>query len=224
MSSLEYHLQELEIANNPNDRRRTMPDLQSHDQVIVDIGCGIGQTFIALECTDRTCIGLDVDAEAINYGIENFGNEIDFYLTDGVDIPLGPNSVDLVISRVALPYMNIPKVLENVKGVLNENGRIWFTVHSLELVKSWLKNAFRKKNFKDVIHKSYVLLNGYLLKYFGVLIPFINGTYESWQDEAAIIKILKRNGIEATTRKIGKNVCIDGRVTGSCDESNDSKK
>lgn len=212
MSNLEYHLQELEIAKDINDSRRTMPDLLPSDQVIVDIGCGIGQTFIALKCTDRTCIGIDVDAEAINYGIKHFGEDIDFHLTDAINIPLQPNSVDLVISRVALPYTNIPKVLKSVRRVLKENGRIWFTIHSDELVKGWLKKAVKKKNYKDVIHKVYVLMNGYLLKYFGVVIPFVNGNYESWQDEEAIIKILKRNGILATKKQIGDLACIEGQV------------
>ena len=213
MSNLEYHLQELEIAKDINDSRRTLPDLLPSDQVIVDIGCGIGQTFIALECTDRTCIGIDVDAEVINYGIEHFGADIDFYLTDAINIPLQSNSVDLVISRVALPYTNIPKVLKSVRRVLKEDGRIWFTIHSDELVKGWLKKAVKKKNYKDVIHKVYVRMNGYLLKNFGVLIPFVNGNYESWQDEEAIIKILKRNGIVATKRQIGDHTCIEGQVT-----------
>lgn len=212
MSSIDYHLSELEIAKDLNNKSRNLPTILPIDKVIMDIGCGIGQTFLALECTDRKCIGIDVDDEAIAYGIEHYGDVIDFFRADATEIPCPSNNVDLIFSRVALPYTDIPLVIKEIKRVLNDNGRIWLTLHSKILVKSWLKAAIKERNIKDIIHKSYVLLNGYLLSYFGFLLPFITGKYESWQGAKAIIGLLNKNGIDAHEVRMGGQLIIEGRI------------
>jgi hypothetical protein len=53
MGSIEYHLRELEIALDKNDNRKILPNVLDSDKVILDIGCGIGLSFIALDRTDR---------------------------------------------------------------------------------------------------------------------------------------------------------------------------
>ena len=72
VGSLDYHPLELEIARDKDDLRMSLPEVLETDRVILDIGCGIGQSLIALGHFDRKCIGLDVDQAAINYGRENF--------------------------------------------------------------------------------------------------------------------------------------------------------
>lgn len=212
MSSIDYHLSELEIAKDISNKNRNLPVILPTDKVVMDIGCGIGQTFLALDCMDRACIGIDVDNEAIEYGVEHYGDRIKYLIADATDIPCPSDSVDFIFSRVAMPYTNIPVVIKEIKRLLNDNGRIWMTFHSKELVKSWLKEAIKERNFKDVIHKSYVLLNGYLLAYFGFCIPFITGKYESWQGIKSIIILLDKNGIEAYETKNGSQLIIEGHI------------
>ena len=115
MTSIEYHLQELEIALDKNDPRRILPNVLESDRVILDIGCGIGQSFIALDCTDRICIGIDIDEDALRYGIEKYGNRIQYILSDGSHIPLPSNTCDLVYSRVSFAYTNIPKAIKEIR-------------------------------------------------------------------------------------------------------------
>lgn len=212
MDTLKYHLSELEIAKDHENSSRVMPVILPTDKVIMDLGCGIGQTFIALECTDRTCVGIDIDEEVIEYGRKHFGDKIDFYLADAANIPYPSGSVDFLISRVAIPYTNIPIVIKEIKRLLTDEGRIWITLHSKKMVWGWLKRSIRSLSFKDIIHKSYVLLNGYLFKYFGIVIPFIKGGYESWQDKDAMIKALGENGISATVKEADGHTIINGKV------------
>ena len=46
-SAIEYHEQELRIALDPANPKRLVPDTGSATSVL-DIGCGAGQTLIAL--------------------------------------------------------------------------------------------------------------------------------------------------------------------------------
>lgn len=209
--NIQYHLKELEIALDKNDDRMVLPTLLSSDKVIVDIGCGIGQTFLALNCTDKTCIGIDIDHEAISYGNKNYGGSITFIQSDATKTPLPSNSIDLVFSRFSLPYTNIPKVVKEAKRILTTKGRIWITLHDKGMALKYLHEALEKPtNIKRLAHVMYILLNGYVFKYFGFLFPYINGRYESWQDTAAVRKLLLRNGFKVSEKKSGCHLIIEG--------------
>lgn len=210
MGSLEYHLNELEIAKDEGNSKRIMPEILPTDKIILDIGCGIGQTFVALECTDRICIGLDVDEEAIKYGLEHFGDKIQFLLSDSNQIPIPSDCVDLIFSRVSLPYTNIPVVVKEMSRLLRKDGRVWMTFTSKAQIKEKLKRVFKEGNVIDFLHKTYVLLNGYVLKYFGFCIPFINGKYETWQDVDAMSKLLLKNSIVPEIRNFGEHIALNG--------------
>lgn len=195
--SIDYHLRELEIAKDSSDPRNVLPQLRESDQTILDIGCGIGQTLIALDCLDRTCIGVDVDQAALEYGRENFP-EIEFIQADAQAIPLDDQSVDLLFSRVALPYTNIPQVVTEIGRLLKPNGRAWMTFHSLNMAKGFWASALVNRDAKDLLHKTYVVMNGFIFKYTGRLLPFVNKSYESWQDVDAMVRYLQRRGFSVT--------------------------
>ncbi len=210
MGSIEYHLKELAIALDKNDERRGLPSILDSDKAILDIGCGIGQSFIALDCADRICIGLDIDEDAVRYGIEHYGSKIHFILSDAEHIPLPSNTINLVYSRVALPYTNIPRVIREIRRVLRDDGRVWMTIHSKSNADMYLKEAISSRDFRRLVHVIYILINGYLLKYLGIVFPFINGRYESWQDPSAMKSLLIRNGFEVSVHKVGRQTVIEG--------------
>lgn len=210
MNSIEYHLNELKIALDRNDQRRVLPEMLDSDRTILDIGCGIGQSFLAMDCTGRICIGIDIEEEVVRYGIDKYGDRIQFILTDAERIPLPSNTIDLVYSRVALPYTNIPRVIREIRRVLRSNGRVWMTLHDRGVIDDYMRDAIRSFAIKRLIHVSYILMNGFLLKYFGMLFPFINGRYESWQDTDAMKSLLIKNGFEVRVREAGRHTIIEG--------------
>jgi len=212
MGSIEYHLKELEIAFDKNDARNILPNVLDSDEVILDIGCGIGQSFIALGCTDRVCIGIDTDEDAIRYGIERYGSKIQFILSDAGQIPLSSNTFNLVYSRVSLLYTNIPKVLKEIRRVLRKDGRVWMTLHTKDIAAEDLENALRSRNIKRLIRAIYILTNGYLLKYFGIVVPFQKGRYESWQSVSAMKTLLIRSGFKVNAYEVGRHTVIEGRL------------
>lgn len=210
MNSIEYHLNELKIALDNNDKRRVLPEVLDSDRTILDIGCGIGQSFLAMECAGRICIGIDIEEEVVRYGIEKYGDRIQFILSGAERIPLPSNTIDLAYSRVALPYTNIPGAIREIRRVLRSDGRIWMTLHGRSVIDEYMREAIRSFAIKRLIHVAYILVNGYLLKYFGLLFPFINGRYESWQDTDAMKSLLTRNGFEVSVRDAGMHTIIEG--------------
>lgn len=208
--TIEYHLKELEISQNKNNIRMAMPEILPSDEFILDIGCGIGQLFISLNCTDRTCIGIDVDEDAISYGIKSYGKKIQFILSDAAKIPLPSNILDIVCCRVSIPYTNIPKVIKQIQRTLKIGGRVWILPHSKEFTKNSIMEAVKSKNIKSTIYQAYSLINGYCFKYFGFVFPFINGKYESWQDIDALKRLLVRNGFEVKLSNVHEHTVIEG--------------
>lgn len=213
LDSIEYHRKEMEIALDKTDDRRILPDILASDRALLDIGCGIGQSFLAMDCADKICIGIDVDEDAIRYGIDNYGHKLQFILADAKHIPLPSDTFDLVFSRVSLPYTNIPRVVQEIRRVLRTGGRVWMILHGRDMAARYLKEALQSGGVKRLVHVIYILMNGYLLKYFGVLLPYLNGRYESWQDTSAMTKLLRRSGFEVNVRNIGRHTVIEGRLT-----------
>ncbi|MBF0119018.1 MAG: class I SAM-dependent methyltransferase [Desulfobacterales bacterium] len=202
-SNIKYHLCELDIASNKNDSRYCMPDICENEKNILDIGCGIGQFFISQKLTNKFNVGIDINLEALSYGIKRY-KYINYVNADGVLLPFKSHSFDVVISRVSLPYTNIPKVISEIARVIKPNGRIWLSFHPLPMI---LKQF--KFSIKDIIFRLYVILNGLYMHCFGRLIPFLyKNKYESFQTAYAINRILKANSFSRIEISKGKHFVV----------------
>ena len=194
-SVTEYHLEELQAAQDASDDRRINPSFKEHQKAILDIGCGIGQTFIGTgiyKDPERHLIGIDIDIEQLRYGKSHYGN-VTYINSSGDSLPIVTNSMDLVFSRVSLPYVHIPTAIKEISRVLKIDGEIWITLHPFEMTLKHLWQSLKSFHYKDVIFRSYVILNGFLLHFFGTLIRFpVKGIYESFQTEKAIRSLLEK--------------------------------
>lgn len=211
MSSINYHLRELETAQNQDDPRRIMPTFEDRHETILDIGCGIGQTFVASGLAaknDRRLIGVDIDQEALSYGVKNFDG-ICFIRSSAAELPLADNSVDMVVSRVSLPYTDIPVVLREIKRVLKPGGTIWLTLHPFSMATRHLGNSLKRFRLKDVIYRSYVIINGIMFHLTGNLFKFpINGRMESVQTSKAITGAIMKAGFVDTKVVHGRHFLV----------------
>jgi ubiquinone/menaquinone biosynthesis C-methylase UbiE len=223
-SRITYHLQELEIAHNQKSPFYAMPSFSENDTAILDIGCGIGQILVASGLENRKLlVGIDIDLDSLIYGQRRFGY-IKFINGTAECLPFQSESFDFVISRVSLPYTNIPKSLKEIRRVLKKDGKVWFTLHHFSMllrsfIKSMLtlltlqsKSVSERKNVsisKGVVFHTYVILNGIYFHIFGKQFAFpvygkLYGKYESFQTESGIIKALENAGFRNPTIQRGK--------------------
>jgi len=193
MDVLTPHLAELRVALTLDDPRRIMPAIPAGCRRVLDVGCGAGQTLIGsdLEPGVVAC-GTDCDVAALQLG-RQLTERVTFVCAAGERLPFRSASFDLVISRVALPYMHVPTALAEMRRVLVPGGRLWLVLHPLSMALRELVAAARTRRVKAVLGRLWVLTNGLTLHAFGTLLrlPFARARCESFQTTRAMRRALR---------------------------------
>jgi ubiquinone/menaquinone biosynthesis C-methylase UbiE len=203
-SSIQYHLNELKIALDPGDPRHSLPRIERGEQAILEIGCGIGQLFVASGVEKGAlAVGIDVDVEALRYGNERY-TYVEYIQASGESLPFLDGSFDLVVSRVSVPLMNVPRAIMEISRTLKPGGRVWLSLLPPAMVRDRLMNDIRRLKVKDFVMSVYIMINGLILHATGRVIPFPTGAYESFQTNRSMRMILREAGfrnIEITRTK-----------------------
>ena len=191
-----YHLSELRIASSENDPRRILPLVPPGCERILDVGCGAGQTLIASKLpSSHFLCGIDIDRAALQLG-HRIAPSIHFVLARGESIPFRANFFDMVICRVALPYLRIDTALDEFYRVLNPAGVLWLALHSFAHTVAEIRKSLCVGNLKDVVFRFYVLANGLSLYATNrqFRFPFGQRRLESCQTTRGIRKSLHSHG------------------------------
>ena len=202
MKGREYHLQELQVALSPGDPRRAMPTIRATDRIILDVGCGAGQTLIASHLPpDTVRVGIDVDHAGLLLGRE-LDPSIQFVRGIGEALPFRSESFDLAVARVSLPYMRTQHALSEICRVVRCGGGVWMTLHHFSFVAQSLAQSLARFDVARAAYRMYVMTNGATAELFDVEFPcpFSGGRVESFQT---------RRGIERRLRQLG---CGDIRM------------
>jgi len=197
MSEIAYHLGELDIARNVDDARRTLPELPETFESILDLGCGIGQTLIACNLPPKTfACGVDVNEEALAYG-RKIADHISFVRASGEHLPFADGLFDVVISRVTLPHMHVPKALREISRALKPRGRVWLTLYPMSWILHRAGESLKAGNLKNFAYQFYVMTNGAFFHLTGRQFRFpFNRRCESFQTVKGVIRALKEAGFE----------------------------
>lgn len=204
-ASLDYHLKELAIARDSRDVRSVLPRVPQSCRRILDVGCGIGQSLLALDLPSVTeAHGVDVDGDAVNYGRRE-SPQLRLAIAPGESLPYPDNHFDYLFCRVALPYMNIPRALHEFARVLIPGSTVWLSVHPMAMFRRDVSHAVRGANLKSVVYRLYALANtGGLLVGSQFRYPLNPNRMESYQPAAFIRRALRRarfTNIRATTER-----------------------
>lgn len=198
MTSKAYHLQELEIARNHDDPRHIMPPISAQQEKILDVGCGAGQTLIASQLpAGVTAVGVDLDLSALVLG-RQMSKGIRFVCARGEALPFPSDYFDLVICRVAIPYMHVRTALSEMRRVLKVGGTLWAVLHPVSMTLGELTGNLSRLEVKGAVYRLYVLVNGVVSHITGreVRAPFGKQEYESFQTMRGMRRTLTRAGFE----------------------------
>lgn len=208
-SIVAYHLNELELARRPEDSRHLLPDIPSDCASILDVGCGAGQTLIALgeKTAGRSTYGVDVDCAPLAVG-RRMAPGIHFIAGVGERLPFREACMDMIVCRVSLPYMHIPRALREFHRILRPGGYLWLTLHPPAVVWKWLGRALLGGQIKGVIFNAYVLFNGTLFSCTGHQVRFFNGRCESFQTPRSIRGALAAAGFRSVQTHMGQHFLV----------------
>ena len=198
MSTRSYHLMELAIARDRADPRHSLPAVLPTHRRVLDIGCGAGQTLIGCELPEGVMgVGVDVDHEALVLG-HQIAPALRFLRSRGEMLPFADASFDLVICRVALPYMHIRRATSEMARVLAAGGAVWLVLHPWTMTAAELAAAARSLRLKAMLHRMHVMASSALLHVADAQFkwPF-GGGYESFQTARGIRRALTAAGFDA---------------------------
>jgi SAM-dependent methyltransferase len=193
--STAYHLEELRIARDPADPRRVLPAGLDKYERILDVGCGAGQTLIAAQLVGRA-VGVDLDLSALVLG-RQLDRGLRLTCARGEDLPLRSDYFDLVMCRVALPYMHTGRAVAEMWRVLRTDGMVWLLLHPASLIFRELAGNLAQFQFKAAIHRLYVIINGLASHLVGTEFRWpLSGHHESFQTAKSIRTALRRAGFD----------------------------
>jgi ubiquinone/menaquinone biosynthesis C-methylase UbiE len=216
--STAYHLAELQVIANTADPRRCVPDYDCRGWEILDVGCGIGQTLIAPEFQNAVSLhGVDIDEAAIKLGKSMFPHLI-LKVGSAERIPYDAGKFDLVYSRVAIPYTNVPRAIAELVRVTKTGGLVWLSLHSWRAESGAIREALRSLAGRRLLDRFYVGINSMLLAGFGncVARPW-SGSYESFQLPAAMSRLLRSQNLTDVLVENGRHFLASGRKAASAD-------
>jgi len=210
---VQYHLGELEIARNSSAPGHLLPPIPPGCRAVLDIGCGAGQTLIASDLGDGVlACGVDPVADALALG-RTLTDRVQFGAAMGEQLPFASETFDLVFSRVALPYMNIPRALDEIFRVLRPGGTVWLSLHPPRFALRTMTRAIRSRNVKAALYPLYTLFNGLLLHAIDrqVRWPFGRARYESTQTAGGMRRALIRAGFVDPRTERGRFFVVTAR-------------
>jgi ubiquinone/menaquinone biosynthesis C-methylase UbiE len=203
--SEQYHLGELEVAQDPSHPSHILPPSIPPGSRVLDVGCGAGQTLIAAYPHQLT-FGIDIDLPALRLG-QTLTKHVAFACSKAEALPFRPGEFDLVAARVSLAYTDLRRSLREIRRVLKPSGSLWMTLHPFAI--SWQQMI--TSGWKGKLFFAYILLNSALFHVTQRQFPFF-GRYESFQTEGGIRRALQSCGFTDIAIEQGKHFLVTARA------------
>lgn len=170
---------------------------------VLDLACGLGSISGSLELPGQVfACGMDLYIEPMLHGRRQ-GSTLHFVQANAEQLPFKNESFDYVVSGVALPLMDIPVALREVRRTLTPGGRFWASLHPIPFAGHDFIRAVRSLNWKNMIFRPYVLLNGLVFHLTGRVFrfPLQRARCESFQSKRGMKLALEAAGFELIEMK-----------------------
>lgn len=127
-------------------------------QRVLDLGCGPGQELLPFaEQTRAVCVGIDIAEELGKIAVpffrdKGYSEQSHFVRGRGEYLPFADGSFDVVLCRVALPYMNNRLTLAEVARVLAVNGTFLLKIHAPAFYFGMIRQRLGSLNAKQLAY------------------------------------------------------------------------
>ena len=187
---------------------------------VLDVGCGSGDSLREeLERCRQTMgdtrqfqmVGVDIDEATLEQGRATHPRFL-FVHARGEQLPFADQSFDAIISRVALPYMDIPAALHEMRRVLKPGGELRIKLHpftfTLQEIRAEMNSGPLWRRAQKFIYRGYVIANGVALHIggFNFRFPLARRRCESFQTKKAIKRALVAAGFTQIEIPVWKTI------------------
>ena len=94
-------------------------------ELMVDVGCGTGQSTVIFHPYFERIIGMDISSEQLKHARENNSfNNIEFIEGSEKSFPVQDRSVDVVVSGAAAHWLNLSTFFNEIRRVLKPTGSV----------------------------------------------------------------------------------------------------
>lgn len=144
-------------------------------------------------------VGVDIDEQALAQGRTSYPQFL-FVSANGEALPFPDQTFDAAISRVAIPYMDIPVALREIHRVLRPGGELRIKLHPLTFTLSELSEELRtgsaRSRAQNLAYRAYVIANGLALHAggFNFHFPLARRRCESFQTQSGMRRALTAAG------------------------------
>lgn len=208
-----YNALEWEIIRNRDDPRRLVPSLDVAGRSVLDIGCGSGQTLMAPEFSQAALrVGVDIDGDAVIRGRRAFG-DVRFVVGRAEALPFPDATFDVVISRLALPYTDLPRAVAEARRVLVPSGRLWLALHSWRMERDRLAEALRERRVRALAGRGVVIAGSLVQHVTGRPWPMLARiARETFQTERGMRRMLADAGFGDIRIAVAHALVAEARV------------
>jgi SAM-dependent methyltransferase len=157
----------------------------------LDLGCGSAPELPDAEVQ----VGLDIDLRSLQES-RKFSPQVHFVCADGERLPFRDGVFDAVISRVALPLMNLNAAIPEMSRVLKPEGRATLNLHQFGFVWRDFLRRVRSGRPQAIVGGFWAMVNGCIFHFFGrtFRFPFSRRFYDSFQTYSGMSRILRKHG------------------------------
>jgi len=198
------------VADLPSLAPTESPTVPSGARRILDLGCGDGREISRVVPTrdsgaSRLVCGVDIDMTSLR-ALKARSATVQCVRAYGEQLPFRDATFDYVMSGVALPYMDIPRTLREVGRVLRDGGELWASLRSVPTVLDHLRRSIGTLNWKDILYRTYVLVNGFSLHFTDRLFrfPLNRRRIESGQTRRGVTRALQSAGFSDVLTNRGR--------------------
>ena len=212
----EYTQQALEKFANQDAADRLLlvsAVLDRRIEKVLEVGCGAGQELLPfIENTDAFCVGIDAADElgAVTKNFFDWGNcenRVAFVRAMGEQLPFDEASFDVVLCRVALPYMDNRRTIAEIARILRPNGVFLLKTHAPAFYFGMIGRRWRTFSLKQLAYPLICLAGGtwHLLTERQLKDGFWRGK-EVFQTRRFLEKEFAKNGLKITGELSDTNI------------------
>jgi ubiquinone/menaquinone biosynthesis C-methylase UbiE len=167
---------------------------------VLDIGCGAGQELAPFVERGAVAVGIDVAAEVGRAGRELYASRgrpgaVAFVRGGAEALPFRDGAFDVVVCRLALPYMdNARAIAEMVRVVRAGGGVLLLQTHAVGWYLAELARSVRRARVLPAIHALRVLAAGTLYRLLGRQPRSWPAGGETFQTEGRVRREVERAG------------------------------